>query len=159
MPQAYTETLSLRARTPSSSPGTVFRLTPFLSLPSFSESLRNSGSLGGRSSPLWLRIGNSGLGSWTSSSGRWPRRSSSQIVPTSCSCLDLGSATRVSTGYGFMPGDSPAVHQICMFLLCSSGSIFLGAPSTSSDGLFTGFGAILMAIQSLALLWRRWLIL
>ena len=84
----------------------VYRLTPFLRLPSFPESLRNSGNLGGRSSPLWLRIGHSALGFQTSSSCRWPLRSSFQIVPTSCFCLDLGSATRVSTGYGFMPGDS-----------------------------------------------------
>ena len=149
-----TETLSRRARTPSPSPGTVYRLTPFLRLPSFSGSLRNSGNLGGRSSPLWLRIGLRALGFRISSSCRWPLRSSFQIVPTSCSCLDLDSATRVSTGYGFMPGDSPAVHQGCGILLCSSGAVFLGAPFTSSAGLFTGLGAI----QSLALPWRKWLI-
>ena len=52
-----------------------------------------------------------------------------------------------------MPGDSPAVHQGCGILLCCSGAIFVGAPFTSSAGLFTGLGAILMAIKSLALPW------
>ena len=121
-----TETLSLRARTPSSSPGTVFRLTPpFAIIPRVLAKLQESRG----TELLWLRIGNSTLGFWTSSSGRWPLRSSFQIVPTSCSCLDLGSATRVSTGYGFMPGDSPAVHQSCRFLVCGSRAGFLGAPS------------------------------
>ena len=75
-----TETLSRRAQTPSSSPGMVYRLTPFLRLPSFPESSRNSGNLGGRSSPLWLHIGLSALGFRISSSCRWPLRSSFQIV-------------------------------------------------------------------------------
>ena len=112
-----TEALSQRARTPSSSPGTVFRLMPFLRLPSFPEFLPNSGNLGGRSSPLWLSIGLSALGFRTSSSCRFPLRWSSQIVQTSCSFLGLGFATQVSTGYGFMPGDSPAVHQSRGFLV------------------------------------------
>ena len=57
-----------------------------------------------------------------------------------------------------MPGDSLAVHQGCGILLCSSGAIFVGAPLTSSAGLFTSLGALLMAILSLALPWRKWLI-
>ena len=72
--------LSRRARTPSSSPGTVCRLTPFLHLPSFPESSRSSGNLGGRSSPLWLHIGLSALGFRISPSSRWHLRSSFQIV-------------------------------------------------------------------------------
>ena len=56
--------------------------------------------------PCGSALGTAPLVFLTSSSSRWPLRSSSQIVLTSCSCLDLDSATRVSTGYGFMPGDS-----------------------------------------------------
>ena len=92
------------------------------------SSCQTSGISGGRSSPLWLRIGLSALCFRTSSSCRWPLRWASQIVQTSCSCLSLGSAIRVSTGYGFMPGDFPAVHQSRGFLVRSSGAGFLGAP-------------------------------
>ena len=88
----------------------------------------NSRNLGGWSSPLWLRIGLSAFGFRTSSSCRWPLRWSSPTVQTSCSCLCLRSATRVSTGYGFMPGETPAVHQSRGFLVSSSGAGFLGAP-------------------------------
>ena len=54
---------------------------------------------------------------------------SSPTASTSCSSLGLGSATRVSTGCGFMPGDSPAIHQSSGFLVGSSCAGFLGASS------------------------------
>ena len=119
---------SRRARTRSSSPGTVYRLTPFLLFPSFPESSRSSGNLGGRSSLLWLRTGLSALGSRTCSSCRWPLLSFFPTVPTSCACLDLGLSTRVSASSGLMPGDSPVVHQGCGILLDCSGAVFSGAP-------------------------------
>ena len=55
------ETLSLRARTPSSSPGTVFRLTPFLRLPSFPESLRNPRISGDGAHPCGSALGTAPL--------------------------------------------------------------------------------------------------
>ena len=118
---------SRRAQTRSSNPGTVYRLTPFLLFPSFPEFSRSSGNLGGWSSLLWLHTGLSALGSRTCSSCRWPLRSFFPTVPTSCACLDLGFSTRVSASSGFMPGDSPAVHQGCGILLDCSGAVFSGA--------------------------------
>ena len=48
---------------------------------------------------------------------------------TSSSCHGLVGATRVSTGWPFMPGDYPAIHQSSWFLLGGSGASFVGAPS------------------------------
>ena len=41
----------------------------------------------------------------------------------------LVDATRIFTGWPFMPGDYPAIHQSRWFLLGSSGAGFVGAPS------------------------------
>ena len=92
------------------------------------ESSRSSGPLGGRSSLLWLRTGLSALGSRTCSSYRWPLQLFFQTVPTSCTCLDLSFFTRVSMTSGFMPGETPAVHQGCRILLNCSGAVFTSAP-------------------------------
>ena len=51
------------------------------------------------------------------------------LDPTSSSSHGLVSATRVSTGWPFMPGDYPAIHQRGWFLFGSSRAGFLGAPS------------------------------
>ena len=87
------------------------------------------GVSGDRAHPCGSALGTAPLVSGPPPAVAGPSGHPPKIVPTSCSCLDLGSATRVSTGYGFMPGDSPAVHQSCRFLLCGSGAIFLGTPS------------------------------
>ena len=50
-------------------------------------------------------------------------------VPTSCSYLGLVFATWISTGYSFMPGQSPALHQSGGFLVGGSCAGFLGTPS------------------------------
>ena len=78
---------------------------------------------------MWLPTGLDAPGFRTSSSCRCPLRSFFAIVLTSCACLSLDFSTRVSTGSGFMPGDSPAAHQGCRILLCCSGAVFFGAPS------------------------------
>ena len=54
---------------------------------------------------------------------------------TSCTCLSLPAFTRVSKGFGFMPGDSQALHEGCRILLCCSRSGFLVATPILAQGL------------------------
>ena len=42
----------------------------------------------------------------------WPLRLLCLFVKTSCACIGLTAFTRVSTGYGFMPGDSGASREL-----------------------------------------------
>ena len=125
------------AWTRSFNPGTVFRLMRFLLGPSFPEFWRNSGNLGGRSSPWWLRIGLSDPGFPTSFTCRWPLRLLCLYVQTSCACLGLAAFTRVSTGCVFMPGDSPALHESCRVLFHCSLPGFLVATPIFAQGLST----------------------
>ena len=126
-----------RARTRSFNPGTVFRPTRFLLGPLFPEFWRNSGNLRGRSSPWWLRIGLSDHGFLTSFTCRWPLWLLYLYVQTSCACLGLSTFTRVSTGCGFMPGDSQALHESCRVLFHCSLAGFLVATPIFAQGLPT----------------------
>ena len=121
-----TETLSRRGRTRSSSPGTVFWRALFRRGPFFPGCWRSLGCLTGPSSPS---TGLSVLGSWTSSSCRWLLQCLFQRAQTSSSSLGLIAATRVSTGWPFMPGDCPAPHQGGWFLLGGGCAGFVSAPS------------------------------
>ena len=102
----------------------LFRRGPF-----FPGCWRNLGCLTGPSSPSSPSTGLSVLGSWTSSSCRRLLQCLFQCAQTSSSSLGLVAATRVSTGWPFMPGDCPAPHQDGWFLLGSGCSGFVGAPS------------------------------
>ena len=112
-------------------------LQAFLLGPSFPEFWRNSGNLGGRSSPWWLRISLSDPSFLTSFTCRWPLRLLCLYVQTSCACLSLAAFTRVSTGCVFMPGNSPALHETCQVLFHCSLPGFLVAPPTFAQGLST----------------------
>ena len=72
--------------------------------------LAKLGCLTGPSSPSSPSSGLSVLGSWTSSSCRWLLQCLFQCAQTSSSSIGLVAATRVSTGWPFMPGDCPAPH-------------------------------------------------
>ena len=109
----------------------AYAFPPFSIIPRVLAKLRE------RSSLLWLRTGLSALGSRTCSSCRWLLRSFFQTVPTSCACLDLGFSTRVSASSGFMPEDSPAVHQGCRIPLDCSGAVFSSAPPILSGYIST----------------------
>ena len=92
----------------------AYACPPFAIIPRVLAKLRESR---GTELTLVAPHGLSALGFRTSSSCRWSLQWSSPTVPTSCSSLGLGSATRVSTGCGFMPGDSPEIHQSSGFLV------------------------------------------
>ena len=90
---------------------------------------RSLGCLTGPSSPSSPSTGLSVLGSWPSSSCRWLLQCLFQHTQTSSSSLGLVAATRVSTGWPFLPGDCPAPHQGSWFLLGGGCAGFVGAPS------------------------------
>ena len=59
------------------------------------------------------------------------------MLSFSCACRGLAGFTRVSTGFVFMPGDSPALHESGRILFYSSLTGLLGASPILAQGLPT----------------------
>ena len=74
---------------------------------------------------------------------------SSGAPQTYCTCRSLGSFTRVSTGFAFMPGDSPALHESGRVLFYSSLPGLLGASPILAQGLPTQVAGVPLLVPLL----------
>ena len=117
----FSAILCRRVRTPFSSPGTVSKFTLFRRGPFFPRASKDATLTSSLLTGLSVR------GSRTSSRCRWLLRWSFPTAQTFSSSLSLVSATQVSTGWRFMPGNYQAVHQSGGFLLCCSVAGCFGA--------------------------------